>query len=149
MSPDHKSDHLHRPKLRKVQLEVLKDLVNFGTSFIPDNPITMNQYKNYERDQHENKSLRGHGLLEHITNLLENDNTESFVQLLWTAEIEGLSDKAAALLDIIRYILTSFHLVFSDVPLLTQNHERTPFIENIVPSLLSLSKITGFVEFKW
>ncbi|KAI9485794.1 MAG: hypothetical protein EXX96DRAFT_645701 [Benjaminiella poitrasii] len=24
-----------------------------------------------------------------------------------------------------------------------------PFIENIVPSLLSLLKITGFVEFKW
>jgi hypothetical protein len=75
-------------------------------------------------------------LLEHIANLLENDNTESFVQQLWTAEIEGLSDKAVALLDIVRYILTSFHLVFSDVPFLTQNHERTPFIDNIVPSLL-------------
>ncbi|EIE76204.1 hypothetical protein RO3G_00908 [Rhizopus delemar RA 99-880] len=149
MPPDHKSDHLHRPKLRKAQLDILKDLVNFGTSFISDNPTTMNQYKNYERDQYENKSLRGHGLLDHITNLLENDNTESFVQRLWTVEIEGLSNKAVALLDIIRYILTSFHLVFSDAALLTQNHERTPFIENIVPSLLSLSKITGFAEFKW
>lgn len=149
MPPDHKSDHLHRPKPRKAQLDILKDLVNFGTSFISDNPTTMNQYKNYERDQYENKSLRGHGLLDHITNLLENDNTESFVQRLWTVEIEGLSNKAVALLDIIRYILTSFHLVFSDAALLTQNHERTPFIENIVPSLLSLSKITGFAEFKW
>jgi hypothetical protein len=42
----------------------------------------MSQYKNYERDQYENKSLRGHELLEHIANLLENDNTESFVQQL-------------------------------------------------------------------
>ncbi|EPB87617.1 hypothetical protein HMPREF1544_05600 [Mucor circinelloides 1006PhL] len=57
--------------------------------------------------------------------------------------------KATALLKIVRYTLTSFHLVLINVSLLTQNHERTPFIENIVPSLLSLSKIRGFVEFKW
>ncbi|EIE84668.1 hypothetical protein RO3G_09378 [Rhizopus delemar RA 99-880] len=59
------------------------------------------------------------------------------------------TDKAAALLKIFRYTLTSYYLAFSNISLLTQNHERTPFIENIVPSLLSLSKITGFVEFKW
>ncbi|KAG1153747.1 hypothetical protein G6F37_010078 [Rhizopus arrhizus] len=109
----------------------------------------MGSYKTYERHQCENRSLRSHGLLEHILHHLENDNTESFVQQVWTAGTDGLTDKATALLDIIRYILTSFHLVFSNVSLLTQNHERTPFIENIVPSLLSLSKITGFVEFKW
>ncbi|KAG0176617.1 hypothetical protein DFQ29_005883 [Apophysomyces sp. BC1021] len=149
MTPDHKSDDLHRPKLRKAQLDVLKDLVHFGTSFVSDNPITMNKYKTYERDQRENRSLCEHGLLEHIIHLLENDNTELFVQQVWTAEIDGLTDKATALLEIFRYTLTSFHLVFNNVSLSTQNHERTPFIENIVPSLLSLSKITGFVEFKW
>ncbi|CAO0795180.1 unnamed protein product [Mucor circinelloides] len=63
--------------------------------------------------------------------------------------MDGLTDKATALLKIVRYTLTSFHLVLINVSLLTQNHERTPFIENIVPSLLSLSKIRGFVEFKW
>ncbi|KAI8083448.1 hypothetical protein BDF21DRAFT_451068 [Thamnidium elegans] len=106
-------------------------------------------YKTYERHQRENRSLRSHGLLEHILHHLENDDTESFVQQIWTAGTDGLTDKATALLGIIRYTLTSFHLVFSNVSLLTQNHERTPFIENIVSSLLSLSKITGFVEFKW
>ncbi|CAO3636384.1 unnamed protein product [Mucor hiemalis] len=109
----------------------------------------MNQYRGYEQDQRNNSSLRGHGLLEHIVNMLENDETDKFVQLLWTSEVEGIDERGAALLKMIRYILTSFHLVFSDVPLLTQNHERTPFTENIVPSLLALSKITGFVEFKW
>ncbi|KAG0748168.1 hypothetical protein G6F62_008153 [Rhizopus arrhizus] len=109
----------------------------------------MGSYKTYERHQCENRSLRSHGLLEHILHHLENDNTESFVQQVWTAGTDGLTDKATALLEIIRYTLTSFHLVFSNVSLLTQNHERTPFIENIVPSLLSLSKIAGFVEFKW
>ncbi|KAI8642925.1 hypothetical protein BD408DRAFT_343414, partial [Parasitella parasitica] len=56
------------------------------------------------------------------------------------------TDKATALLEIIRYTLTSFHPVFSNVSLLTQNHEKAPFIENIVPSFLSLSRTTGFVE---
>ncbi|KAI8085524.1 hypothetical protein BDF21DRAFT_415300 [Thamnidium elegans] len=51
MSPDYKLDHLHRPKLHKAQLEVLTNLVHFGTLFIWDNPITMNQYKTYERDR--------------------------------------------------------------------------------------------------
>jgi hypothetical protein len=140
---------LHRPKLRKVQLDTLKDLVHFGTSFVLDNPITISKYKTYEQHQRENRSLRDHVLLEHVLHLLENDNTESFVRQVWTAGIDGLTDKSTALLEILRYTLTSFHLAFSNVSLLTQNHERTPFIENIVPSLLSLSKITGFVEFKW
>jgi hypothetical protein len=148
MSPDQQSDHLHCPKLRKDQLEALNDLVNFGLSF-STNQITIDVYQKYEQEQHDNKSLRSHGLLEHVVSILEYDSTKSFVQMLWTTEIEGLNDKAVALLEIIRYVLTSLHLVFSDTPRLTQNHERAPFIENIVPSLLALSELTGFVEFKW
>ncbi|KAG1043128.1 hypothetical protein G6F43_011734 [Rhizopus delemar] len=45
--------------------------------------------------------------------------------------------------------LCSFHLVCRIVPEFVQNHERTHFVENIVPSLLALAKITGFIEFKW
>lgn len=147
-SPDHNSDHLHRPKLRKAQLEVLKDLVNFGTSFISDNPITMNQYTAYEKDQLETKSLRKYDLLNYILNLLENDNLEDFVKSLWSTDIEGLDSRSNQLLHIIQYILTTFHLIFRNISILTQNHERTPFIENIVPSLLSLTKVTGLIEFK-
>ncbi|KAG2228546.1 hypothetical protein INT48_000313 [Thamnidium elegans] len=51
-------------------------------------------------------------------------------------------------MEVLRYTLTSFHLALKNSSLLVQNHERTPFIENIIPSLLALSKIVGFVEFK-
>lgn len=144
-TPDHKSDNVHQLKIRKVQLDILKSPIHFGT----DNPITMSNYKTYEGHQCKNRSLRSHGLLKHILHHLENENTESFVQQVWTAGTDGLTYKATALLEIVRYTLTSFRLVFSNVSLLTQNHEAMPFIENIVPSLLSLSKIRGFVEFKW
>ncbi|KAI8075626.1 hypothetical protein BDF21DRAFT_69616 [Thamnidium elegans] len=149
MTPNYKSDELHRPKLRKSQLNVLEDLVYFGTSFASSNTVTSDKYKAYEQDQLKNKSLRQHNLLEHICSLLKNNNTEFFVQQVWTSEIDGLTNKAAALMEVLRYTLTSFHLTLKNSSLLVQNHERTPFIENIIPSLLALSKIVGFAEFKW
>ncbi|ORZ07374.1 hypothetical protein BCR42DRAFT_397289 [Absidia repens] len=80
--------------------------------------------------------------------LLEND--DSFIQQMWTEGADGLAYEGMILLDIIRYILWQHSTWFSAMCLFsTQNHERTPFIENIVPSLLSLSKITGMVEFEW
>lgn len=147
MTPNYKSDELHRPKLRKSQLNVLEDLVYFGTSFASSNTVTSDKYKDYEQDQLKNKSLRQLNLLEHICSLLKN-NTNFFVQQVWTSEIDRLTNKAAALMEVLRYTLTSFHLALKNSSLLVQNHERTPFIENIIPSLLALSKIAGFVEFK-
>ncbi|KAI9254753.1 hypothetical protein EDC94DRAFT_678836 [Helicostylum pulchrum] len=124
MTPNYKSDELHRPKLRKSQLNVLEDLVYFGTSFASSNTVISD-------------------------NLLKNNNTEFFVQQVWTSEIDRLTNKAAALMEVLRYTLTWFHLALKNSSLLVQNHERTPFIENIIPSLLALLKIAGFVEFKW
>ncbi|KAI9472086.1 MAG: hypothetical protein EXX96DRAFT_597207 [Benjaminiella poitrasii] len=97
MTPNYKSDELCRPKLRNTQLDVLKALVYFGTSFTSSNTVKY---------------------------------------------------KAAALLEVLRYTLTSFHLIFKNISLFAQNHERIPFIENIVLSLLVLSKILGFVEYE-
>ncbi|KAI8333602.1 hypothetical protein BC941DRAFT_473351 [Chlamydoabsidia padenii] len=150
-TPDHRHDEIHRPKLRKAHLDALETVVHFGTSFASDNPITKNTYKTYQLHQQENKSLRDHRLLEHIRGILEmEDIDDDFIQQLWTrTPKDPLSEKGSALLKIMRHTLTSFHLALSNTSLFTQNHERTSFIENIIPSLLSLSKVTGFVEFKW
>lgn len=142
-APDHKSVNLHQPKICKAQLDTLKGLVQLGISFASNYSITMGSYKTYERHLCENRFLRSHEFLEHILHHLENGNTESFIQQVQTVGADGLTNKANALLEILLYTLTSFHLVFSIVTLLTQNHERKLFIENFVPSLLSSSKITG------
>ncbi|KAF1796090.1 hypothetical protein FB192DRAFT_1425403 [Mucor lusitanicus] len=47
------------------------------------------------------------------------------------------------------YSLTAFHLVCNSPPVNVSNHERTHFVENIIPSLLALGKTLDFIEFKW
>ncbi|KAI9354169.1 hypothetical protein BD770DRAFT_325080 [Pilaira anomala] len=47
------------------------------------------------------------------------------------------------------YSLTAFHLVCSSPPINISNHERTHFVENVIPSLLALGKTLDFIEFKW
>ncbi|KAG2213421.1 hypothetical protein INT47_009095 [Mucor saturninus] len=110
------------------------------------NGNTSSQY--IKLDAHSGITLQIAGP-EHICSLLKSNNTEFFVQQVWNSELDGLTNKAAALMEVIQYTLTSFHLALKSSSLLVQNHERTPFIENIVPSLLALSKIVGFVEYKW
>ncbi|KAI8880266.1 hypothetical protein K501DRAFT_302375 [Backusella circina FSU 941] len=68
---------------------------------------------------------------------------------LWTKNVDNLDRRSYIFLDIVRYTLCSFNLVAKTVPEYMSNHERTYFIENIIPSMLSLAKNTGFIEFKW
>lgn len=70
--------------------------------------------------------------------------------MLWSSKPDHiLTPQSKAFLENIKHSLCSFHLACRTVPELVQNHERTHFVGNIIPSLLALSKITGSVEFKW
>ncbi|KAI8094701.1 hypothetical protein BDF21DRAFT_99565 [Thamnidium elegans] len=69
--------------------------------------------------------------------------------MLWSFKPDhSLTPQSKTFLEIIKHSLCSFHLVCRTVPEFVQNHERTHFAENIIPSLLTLAKIIGFVEFK-
>ncbi|KAG1046841.1 hypothetical protein G6F43_010690 [Rhizopus delemar] len=46
-------------------------------------------------------------------------------------------------------ILSQPSTLFADPPINISNHERTHFVENIIPSLLALGKTFDFIEFKW
>ncbi|KAI7882102.1 uncharacterized protein EV154DRAFT_428405, partial [Mucor mucedo] len=52
-------------------------------------------------------------------------------------------------LEIIKYILCLFHFLCRSVHVFAQNHERTHFVERVIPSLFALEKLTGLVDFKW
>ncbi|KAG2211871.1 hypothetical protein INT47_004558, partial [Mucor saturninus] len=127
VTPNFQSDEQHMPKLRKCHVDVLDDLVYFGTSFAQSNPLISNIYHTYEEDQANYTSLRKHNIFDHVITLLRHNDVESFVQNVLTLEIEGLTDKAVALLNIIRYTWVSFHPTLKNGPLLVQNHERTYF----------------------
>lgn len=81
--------------------------------------------------------------------MLEEIPYDKFNATLWINNVDNLDKRSYAFLDIVRYMLCSFHLVAKTVPEYMNNHGRTYFVENIIPSMLSLAKTTGFIEFRW
>lgn len=141
----------HKPKLRKIQLEALNQFVHFGTSFSQTSSSSKDLYNRCKSEQKDNYSLKSLGLLDHVVGLLDKEMSfESFVEELWTLKLDDHHDSYEnTFLNLIKYALTSFHLVCRSPPVYTTNHERTHFVENIIPSLLALGKLLDFIEFKW
>ncbi|KAI8981070.1 hypothetical protein BDB01DRAFT_860522 [Pilobolus umbonatus] len=120
----------------------LKKVTCFNTSFSSDNSLVKNEHKICMNEQRLSKSLSFIFLLGDVT-------FDTFNQTLWTYKLDyNLGSQSEAFLEIIRHSLCFSHLVYRTVPEFVQNHERTHFIENIIPSLLAFAKITGFLEFK-
>ncbi|KAI7868425.1 hypothetical protein BDF14DRAFT_1724649 [Spinellus fusiger] len=85
-----------------------------------------------------------------LVSLLEDASFDNFNETLWAFKPDfTLTLPSKAFLDIVKYTLCSFHLSCRSLQEFAQNHERTHFVENIIPSLLALAKVTGLVEFKW
>jgi hypothetical protein len=141
--------HPYKPKLRKLHIDALKELFHFGTSFSTSNSETATQYKAYENEQKTNKSLRSLDILDHAVFILDDIPYDEFNGKLWTTKHDSLTGISKAFIEIMRYALCSFHLICRTRPNYMNNHERSYFIENVVPSLLALAKNTGFIEFKW
>lgn len=135
------------PKLRKTQLDEIKKMCHFGTS-LSTNHVTIEEYHDCNSDQMRNYSLRSLEVFECLVSLLEETSFECFNEVLWTYKAD-LTYEPKAFLEIIKFTLCSFHLSCRSQQLFSQNHERTHFVENIIPSLLALAKVTGLVEFKW
>ncbi|CAO3672392.1 unnamed protein product [Rhizopus stolonifer] len=149
MHPTTSLEHPHKPKLRKLHINALRELFHFGTSFSTSNTTAATQYEAYENEQKRNKSLQSLNVLDHVVFMLNEIPYEEFNGKLWTTEHDSLAGSSKAFNEILRYTLCSFHLIYRTVSSYMVNHERSYFIENIIPSLLALAKNTGFVEFKW
>lgn len=140
----------HKPKLRKLQTEALNQFIHFGTSFSQTGSTSKNLYNQYKNEQKENYSLTSLGLFDHVVELLDSEiSYESFLEEMWASKLSGRQGNCKEFFNIIKYSLTAFHLVCRSPPINISNHERTHFVENIIPSLLALGKTLDFIEFKW
>ncbi|KAK4515823.1 uncharacterized protein ATC70_010780 [Mucor velutinosus] len=150
-SPSAPVERPHKPKLRKLQIEALNQVIHFGTSFSQDHSSSKILYNQYKDEQKENRSLRSLGLFDYVVDLLDSEtNYESFVEEMWISKLSETQDsRKESFLNIIKYSLTTFHLVCRSPPVNISNHERTHFVENVMPSLLALEKLLDFIEFKW
>lgn len=128
----------------------MKKVFHFGTSFHFTNNLTKNEYQACREEQKAIKLLKSLNLLDCLVSLLGDEPFDTYNQFLWSFSPDhSLTPQSKAFLEIIRHSLCSFHLVCRTVPQFVQNHERTYFVENVIPSLLALTKIVGFVEMKW
>ncbi|CAO0793652.1 unnamed protein product [Mucor circinelloides] len=141
----------HKPKLRKLQIEALKQVIHFGTSFSRDHAASKILYHQYKDEQKDNRSLKALGLFDYVVDLLVSEtNYESFVEEMWASKLnENQDSRKDTFLNIVKYFLTTFHLICRSPPVNISNHERTHFVENVIPSLLALGKLLDFIEFKW
>lgn len=141
----------HKPKLRKLQIEALNRYINFGTSFSQTNASTKDSYIAFKNEQKNNESLKSLGVFDKVVEWLDGDvGYDSFVEKMWSCKAsEGQDRDANSFLKVVKYTLTTFHLVCKSSPMYISNHERTHFVENVIPSLLALGKMLEFVEFKW
>ena len=74
---------------------------------------------------------------------------DDFPTKLWTKEISAEVEGVASFAQLIKYVLTKFHLLCRDHQPLTTNHERSFFVSYVVPNLLVLSKTYDIVSFTW
>lgn len=150
-SPSAPVDRPHKPKLRKLQTEALSQFIHFGTSFSQANPTSKDLYSQYKNEQKDSYSLKTLGLFNHVVGLLDSKTSfESFLEEMWIFKLDGRQDnRKETFFNIVKYSLTAFHLVCNSPPVNVSNHERTHFVENIIPSLLALGKTLDFIEFKW
>ncbi|KAI8888951.1 hypothetical protein K501DRAFT_267461 [Backusella circina FSU 941] len=96
-------------------------------------------------------SIKEFGVFGHLIKFHNSDVPfGSFMEKLWTEKLDtDLNEHGEAFSQIINYSLTTFHLVSRALTISLSNHERAYFVENIIPFLLALGKLTKFLEFKW
>ncbi|KAI7850565.1 hypothetical protein BDC45DRAFT_546567 [Circinella umbellata] len=143
-------DQPHRPKLRKIQIGELEQLFHFGTEYCHMDDVCKEDYRVYQQEQSQNSSLCHLDLLNKLTHLLEKVHYDAFLDEIWSMKPnENMSDQGKVCLAISKHVLSSFHLAHHSTPMFMLDCEHISFCENIVPSLLALLKMTGFLEFRW
>ncbi|KAF7725451.1 hypothetical protein EC973_009625 [Apophysomyces ossiformis] len=149
-TPSRMLDSPHKPKIQKVDLQSIKEYVIMATSGTRSENVdsVLNEYDRYLEQQAKNKSLHLlPGIMEFITQLLSFE-FKDFPETIWTTQLKDGTEESSMFAKIIKYTLTDFHC-HCLAPSTVSTHERTAFVDLIVPSFRALAKVTGLVEFYW
>ncbi|KAI8150122.1 hypothetical protein BJV82DRAFT_10419 [Fennellomyces sp. T-0311] len=149
-TPSRSKGSPHRPKFTKSHVESLQNYVIFATNALvtAENPIKAIYESNQEQEKGY-RSLKTLGLYNETKDILEHIPFDNFPAFLWGRQSQATGKKAIIFTRIVKYALTSFHLLCSSEQSVSTNHERTFFVEYCIPGLLALSKTTNFLRFHW
>ncbi|SAL96757.1 hypothetical protein [Absidia glauca] len=98
-------------------------------------------------DQLNNQSLDNvPGAVKFLDELLQQP-MDDLLQYLWANGYEGCTDEERSVNNMIRYILTDFHL---NCTITTNNdNERTPFCQRFIPIFKAFAGVTRLMDFTW
>ncbi|ORX51560.1 hypothetical protein DM01DRAFT_1337077, partial [Hesseltinella vesiculosa] len=138
-----------RPKLAKIDHGAFEDHVTIATSCTTSGDASLNAELKENLNNHRNlshlKSMEG--CLQFLQTATS-ANFDSFPATIWTYGTSKLPRSSKSMVSIMQYILTNYHKhCLCPNPL--NSHERTPFIELLVPALSAFGKVTNLVSFQW
>ncbi|ORX60499.1 hypothetical protein DM01DRAFT_1317064 [Hesseltinella vesiculosa] len=150
----HLHDSPHRPKIQKTDSDTLANRVLIANSSTTPSPTIPGaekvtaEYQQALKDQQENVSLQQlpgiMGFLREVLNLDEAD----FVENLWNLKIDSTHANSQEFATVLKYSMTDLHLNCRAPPNL-DNHERTAFVEHVIPSIKALAKVTNLLKMSW
>ncbi|ORX55536.1 hypothetical protein DM01DRAFT_1021688 [Hesseltinella vesiculosa] len=147
-------DSPHRPKMQKLDLQKFEGrvLIANGSGSSPDHipgaKELTEEYRQCLADQKDNKSLHQMpGIFDFMCEVLTLDY-DNFVPKLWQLKLASEDPQANEFKKVLQYALTDFHLT-THSPDLPNNHERTAFVELVIPAIKSLAKITNLTSMNW
>ncbi|ORX62212.1 hypothetical protein DM01DRAFT_1315612 [Hesseltinella vesiculosa] len=73
---------------------------------------------------------------------------EDFLRKLFSLELETDDSQSKEMARIVQYTLVDFHKQCLQPPFIT-GHERTGFVDIVVPVFSAMAKVTGLIQFYW
>ncbi|KAI8139086.1 hypothetical protein BJV82DRAFT_273673 [Fennellomyces sp. T-0311] len=105
-------------------------------------------YAKEQEKQKKNRSLVDLDVFSYVKHVLQDITYADFPEALW-AEHVTCSDSADMFIKVIKYVMTGFHLLSHSTVYPTTDHERTFFVEYVIPGLMAISKMSDSFDFFW
>jgi hypothetical protein len=144
-----------KPKIKSVELAKISKIVVVGMNGNTEGA------EEVEKEVLANRiANREFGSLNHVSpdilpflrNILAKNSKADFLHSLCLHDqAHDLLDDASKLMLVIKTTLTGFYamVAYATTSPYDHNHERTFWVDRVVPMFKYFSKITGLVEFKW
>ncbi|KAI8147861.1 hypothetical protein BJV82DRAFT_664207 [Fennellomyces sp. T-0311] len=139
----------HRPKITKSHREALEEYFVFETTFANTGDDEMRAlYEMEQEKQKKNRSLVDLGLFSYVKMVLQDIPHTDFPETLWSQSVD-CSNSATMFVKVVKYVMTGFHLLSHSAVYPVTDHERTFFVEYVIPGLMAISKMSDSFDFFW
>lgn len=147
--PGYTLDSPHRPKIEAMNMNSLAEYVTIAGSSIECTDSKVNrEFQSNVTEGIMNTSLKSlPGAFEFLREALLLP-FEDFPKMLWQIDPTTDVKESKEIIKIMQYTLTSFHLHCLRT-IEPTDHERTYFVQSIIPVFEALGQVTGLLKYNW